>query len=152
MEDPFQQIPASNEKPPVFQGESVNTGIEANSSAQTFLYSIKGWVRFISVLGFIGFAVMVFYMFVMLVFLGSFVGGAGGGLGVLFLLLMLALSAVVFMLALRLSTYSSSIGRLQRSHSPADLENAMIEQMKFWRLAGILVIIILLLILLGMLS
>ncbi len=149
MENPYQSINPVNEKSGVFQQAQFNEGLEANSSAQSYLYSIKGWVRFISVLGFISFAVMLFYMYIMMALTGAL---GGGGLGILFFLLMLVMTVVVFMLALRLSKYSNSIGRMQLSRSPVDLENAMIEQMKFWRLTGILVLILLVFILLGYVS
>jgi hypothetical protein len=152
MENPYQSIVPVNEKSAVFQVDQSQEKLAATSAAQAYLYSMKGWVRFISVLGFISFAVMVFYMFVMMVFVGAFTRGVGGSFGGLLFLLMLVMAAVVFMLALRLSKYSNSIGRMQISRNRGDLENAMIEQMKFWRLTGVLVIILLAFILLGFLS
>lgn len=131
MENPYQSINTD----PSQQGGNSN-GLEASSYAQSTLISSKGWVRFISVLGFIYFAIMVIGLFAMISVMGQ-MGGAGG----LVVLLFLVMTVVVFMLALRLSKFSSSIGRMEISRNPADLENAMIEQMKFWRIAGILVLI-----------
>jgi hypothetical protein len=141
MENPYQPI-NPNSGPSslgddVFQKGVHSNGLEASSVAQASLYSSKGWVRFVSVLGFICFAIMIIMIFAMM----SFVGAMGGGAVILVFLLMLALTVVIFMLALRLSKYASSIGRMEVSRDPADLENAMIEQMKFWRIAGIMVLI-----------
>jgi len=111
--------------------------LEATSVAQAALYSSKGWVKFVGVLGFIYFAFMVIAVFMMMFVLGHI----GGGGSIIMFLLMLAMTIVVFMLALRLSKFSNAISRMEVSRSPVDLENAMIEQMKFWRIAGILVLI-----------
>jgi hypothetical protein len=141
MENPYQSITPANEQATVFKQDQPNRKLEATSSAQSYLYSMKGWVRFISVLGFISFAVMLFYMFIVMTFLGAFSRGIGAGFGGIVFFFMLVIAAVVFMLALRLTKYTNAIGRMQKSRSPADLEIAMIEQMKFWRLMGVLVIL-----------
>jgi hypothetical protein len=141
MENPYQTI---NPNPgpsslgdDAFQKGVHSNGLEASSIAQTSLYSSKGWVRFVSVLGFIYFAIMIMMIFAMM----SLIEVMGGSAVVLVFLLMLAMTVVIFMLALKLFKYASSIGRMEVSRNPADLENAMIEQMKFWRIAGIMVII-----------
>jgi hypothetical protein len=148
MKNPYQPGSPTNEKYGIFQQDQSPEGLEANSSAQSYLYSIKGWLKFISVLGFISFGVIVLYMLIV-TFVMSALSGGEFGFGIMFLLPTLVMTIMVFMLALRLSKYSSSIGRMQISRSPTDLENAMIEQMKFWRLTGILVLVLLVFILLG---
>ncbi len=143
MENPYPTINPSPEpsslRDGVFQKGTNSNGLVASGAAQTSLYSSKGWVRLVSVLGFIYFAIMILMIFAMM----SLLGQMGDGSMILVFLLMLAMTVVIFMLALRLSKYASSIGRMEVSRNPADLENAMIEQMKFWRIAGIMVIIVL---------
>lgn len=140
MENPYQTTNpnplSSSPGDSLFQGGERSNALEASSIAQTALYGAKGWVRFISVLGFIYFAIMIIMLFVMMSVMSRM-----GGAGALVILLMLAFTSVTFMLALRLSKYSSSIGRMEVTRHPADLESAMVEQMKFWRIAGILVLI-----------
>jgi len=128
-------------------------GLRVNSNAQSWLYSAKGWVRFLSVLGFIGFALMLIWAITMMTAFG-YLGNAGvfGGVGVIMFILMSAMTIVTFMLSLRLSKYSSAIGRMQQTGQPMDFEVAMIQQMKFWRLAGILVLISLAFFLIALIS
>ncbi len=141
MENPYQNSPASN--------PSINStqSLVANQSAIYQLSASKGWVRFISVLMFISFAFFLLALIGMFAIysrvsssssgeLGLF--GTSGAIGIIIILLY---GVIVFMLGLRLSKFSSAIGRLAISRNPLDLESAMVQQMKFWRLCGIIVLI-----------
>ncbi len=141
MNNPYQDSNSEG----VFQAGA--QGLQANSNAQFSLFSSKGWVRFLSVLGFICFAFMLIGTISTLTMIGLL-----GGIGVLSFLLMGVMTVVTFMLALRLSKFASAIGRMQITGQPIELETAMIEQMKFWRLSGILTLIWLVLALIGLIT
>jgi len=121
--------------------------LSANAAAQHYLFSSKGWVRFLSVLGFISFA------FTLIGVLGTLaIIGKIGGFGVVSFLMMAIASFITFLLSMRLSKFASSIGRMQLTQNPAELEIAMIEQMKFWKLLGILTLIWVILSVIGLIS
>lgn len=124
-------------------------GLEVNSNAQSWLYSAKGWVRFLSVLGFISFALMLIGTLIGLMIPGAGLVGPMGGREIIFVLLFGAMTVITFMLSLRLTKFANAIGRLQITRQAVEFELAMIEQMKFWRLLGILIIIWLVLVLIG---
>lgn len=120
---------------PYNQNEQEANGVSASSVAQSSLYASKGWVRFISVLLFIYFAIMV------VVLIGGILGMTDGGYSVILPFILLVMVVVLFILANRLSKYSSAISRAEISRDSLDLEAALVYQMKFWRLAGILTLI-----------
>lgn len=114
----------------------MNPDLVATQVAIQHLINGKGWVRFVSVLGFIAFA------FMLLGTLGMLAGvSRAGGFGLIMFLLMAALSAVVLILSIRMTKYANAIGRITFTSNPLDLEDAMTQQMNFWRLYGILVCI-----------
>lgn len=145
MENPYQEVQSQSAGNEVFQKQQGAHGISATTAAQTYLFSSKGWVRFISVLLFIYFAFMVMATFGVLAFASKV-----GGVGILMGLLMLVMTVVMFLLANGLSKYSSAITRTEISRNPGDLEAAIIHQMKFWKLAGILTLIGLVMTILGL--
>ena len=122
-------------------------GLQVTSHAQQRLYSSKGWVRFMSVLGFISFAGMVFGTIAATRMIGNI-----GGFGIFSVLLMLAMTIVIFMLSLRLAKFANAIGRMELTRDRYAFEAAMAEQMKFWRLMGILTMIWLVLASIGLIS
>lgn len=136
MENPYQQNQPQSSGHSVFQSEPGARGLSASGVAQSYLYASKGWVRFISVLGFIYFAIMLMATFAILGLSSQL-----GGLMFLVAPLMILMTVVVFLLANGLSKYASAITRTEISRNPADLEAAIIHQMKFWKLAGILTLI-----------
>ena len=136
MDNPYQQNQPQQSGNDVFQPQQGTSGISATSTAQTSLYASKGWVRFISVLGFIYFAFMVIGTF------GTFaLVSQLGGASIFMSLLMVIMTIVIFLFASSLSKYATAIARTEISRNPADLEMAIIHQMKFWKLAGILTLI-----------
>ena len=150
MENPYQTTnsnPITNNSE-VFQQDRQSERIEATGLAQSALYSSKGWVRLISVLGFIYFGIMALIVFFTLSFLGS----GAGGYGVMIVFMTLVMTVITFMLALRLSRFSSSIARAEVSRNPHDLEDAIYEQMRFWRLTGIMTLVVLVLFILSLIS
>lgn len=154
MDNPYQSTSAGNSTLPNSTQHLVAT--------QTALYQLsgcKGWVRFMSVLMFIMFAFFVLAfigMISMFATIGSSsssyssMGSSPMNAGIIGILIMLIYGAVIFMLGLRLSKFSSAIGRLMVSRHPQDLETAMVQQMKFWRICGVLVLIGLIFAILGM--
>ena len=103
----------------------------------------KGWVRFLSVLGFIWFGCFSIAMFWLFFALGSFSGGSSfGGAESLILLVVIVVAVLVFILSLRLTRYASALTRLGNTLDPYEFEAATIAQLKFWRLNGILLVIV----------
>lgn len=153
MNDPYQNIstggaPVLKASPSDGQSDSLlrpqQAPLTLNAHAQQALIYSKGWVRFLSVMGFISFA------FIIIVFIGAlFSISRSGGMGLIQLVIFGVLAFVVFMLASRLSKFASSITRMQLGGQPLDFEAAMNEQMKFWSLLGVLTIIWLVLALFG---
>lgn len=130
------------------------TGGQITDTMLQAMRGTKGWVLLIGILLFISAALFV------IIALGMLVGGAALGMGadaprgvmagisgayVLFGLLYL-------FLGLYLVKYSSAIGRLLSSGQSADLEDALDQQRKFWKLAGVLVLIMLVLMVVGMVA
>jgi len=121
--------------------------LQLDTNGQIALNAAKGWVRFFSVMGFISFA------FVILGMLGTlFTLGKTGGFGLIITMVFVVMALVIFKLANSLSKYSSAITRVMLNHDPYDFERAMEEQMKFWRLFGILNLIWIVFIIIGFFS
>jgi hypothetical protein len=113
---------------------------------QKYLAETRPWVRFMSIIVFIGAGFMVIAALAMFAFMSA--GGAAannplagvvGGSGAALIYLALALLYVapgVF-----LSRYASAIGRLAKDGSVSTLEDALQHQRSFWRYAGILTLV-----------
>jgi hypothetical protein len=111
--------------------------------AQTALVQTKPWVRFVAVMFFIGAGLtLVGGLFVML---GSAMGGSAGmsGIPAAFGFVYVLMSAFYFFPALYLNRYASRIGDLMRTGRMGDLEQALMAQKSFWRLVGIVMLVIL---------
>jgi hypothetical protein len=121
------------------------------------LRGTKGWVLLIGILLFIVAIFMglggVFMMF------GSAMMGAAGvkggapagvfiGVGAVYLLM----TAIYVFLGIYLVKYSSAISKLIASGQSADMEAALEQQRKFWRLAGVLALIGIVLMVVGMIA
>lgn len=117
--------------------EQQASNLVATTHAINRATAAKGWVRFLSVMGFVyfGFIVLgiVFIGFSALQFMGS--------AEFLPILLIVLGGYIIFKLSMLLSNYSSAMGRLAASSHPQDFEDAMVIQLKFWRYAGILSIV-----------
>jgi Family of unknown function (DUF5362) len=121
------------------------------------LRGTKGWVLLIGILMFIAAIFMglggVFMMF------GSAMMGAAGmkdgapagmfiGIGAVYLLM----TVIYVFMGIYLVKYSSAISRLIASGQSADMEAALEQQRKFWRLAGVLALIAIVFMVVGMLA
>lgn len=100
------------------------------------LADTRPWVRFISVAMGIGCALMIPAFFFMAV--------DGAHLLPAIFLPAIFLPATLLLLypAVKLSNYASHIAVLAKSRSPADLTLALVEQHRFWRFCGIILLIL----------
>lgn len=114
----------------------------AEVSARTLdmLNQTRPWVQFLGILTWIS------------VILGGLIGGfgviailmAGGAGAALFQGLFLGIFLVIYgTFAKSLTGYAKSINKLNASESVADLEDALESQKTFWRLAGIITLVVL---------
>ena len=99
----------------------------------------KPWVLLIGILSIIG-AVFVFIGAVGMFAVGAR-AGVPGGMVTIMAVMYLVFGVVYIFLGLYLIKYSSAIGRLMISREPGDLESALIAQKSFWKLAGIVALI-----------
>lgn len=121
------------------------------------LRGTKTWVLLVGILSLIGAGFMVLAGVAMLfgsAFMGS-VGGEGAsppgmliGMGVGYILF-----AVIYIFpGLFLIRYSSAIGRLLSSGQAQDMEDALNQQRKFWKLIGVLVLIMFVIMVVGVIA
>ncbi len=117
-------------------------GLQVSARMLDALKGTHPWVRLLSVFMFVITAFMV------LGSIGLFAAGALGdasyeslGLGVVYLL-MTMLYAVP---AILLHRYASALGRLRYSDDAEDIEAALERQQSFWRIVGIMVLVMLVL-------
>jgi len=75
-------------------------------------------------------------------------GGALMGIGAMYALM----SVIYITLAVYLIKYSSAIGRLVHSGEVSDMEDALHSQRKFWRLAGFMTALMLVIMIIGVLA
>lgn len=146
MNNQYQNSPYQSNHPSAM-GVPRSSTIVANHEALHHLNASKGWIRFVSVMGYICFAFMLIFTLMMLSFM-RYIAGPGA----IMFLIMGTMSAITFLLALRMTKYANYIGRTAFSSSPSDLEEAMVQQMKFWRLCGILLCIFSVFVLIGLLT
>ena len=120
------------------------------------LRGTKGWVKLVGIALYIGAAFTVLAM--AMVIFGT---GAMGGMkqGAMPFAMMIAMSgfyvvvaAIYIFLGMYLLNYSKAIGRLLIDDQVNTLEAALQAQQKFWRLAGILVVVMLVVSVLGILA
>lgn len=121
------------------------------------LRGTKGWVLLVGILSLIGAGFMILGG-VGMMFGSAFMGAAGGagaapagmfvGIGLLYVVL-----AVIYVFpGLFLIRYSSAIGRLLSSGQAHDMEDALNHQRKFWKLIGVLILIMMVLMVVGMIA
>ena len=117
----------------------------------------KPWVLLVGILSLIGAGFMVLGG-VGILFGSAFMGAAGGegvpqpgmliGMGVGYIIF-----AIIYIFpGLFLIRYSSAIGRLLSSGQAQDMEDALNQQRKFWRLIGILVVVMMVIMVLGVIA
>jgi len=112
------------------------------------LSGTKPWVLLIGILSIIG-SVFIFIAAARMLAMGSQPGVPGGiliGMAVLYL----AMGVVNIVLGIFLVKYSSAIGRLRITREAGDLETALLTQKSFWKLAGIIVLLFLIIMVVGM--
>ena len=152
MGNPFQSIASESKKIAGLTEFRASQGLGASRAAQAHLISIKGWLRFLSILGFVVGSIMFVVMIIYLYSISVWASMMGGGLELLWFLLLLVMTVLIFNLSLRLLNYASAISRMSVNRGARDLEKAMIQQMKLWRVSGILVCFLLILVLVGLVS
>ncbi|HEX2253111.1 MAG TPA: DUF5362 family protein [Thermoanaerobaculia bacterium] len=112
----------------------------------TSLRETRPWVRLVSIVGFVMAAlVLVMGVFVTLAGgMGGLLGDAGmsGGVGIAVGLLYVVLGVLYVVPSLYLFRYARAIGRLLDGGRGPALEEALGHQRAFWRLVGILVLIV----------
>ena len=113
------------------------------------LKETRPWVRLIAIVGMVMTGIMLLAMLAAASF-GFFTaakgGGSVGGLEIIVILAMaVPLGFLYFYPIVKLFKYSGAISRLHRSGSVKDLEDALGQQKSFWKFAGILTLIVLLL-------
>ncbi len=116
----------------------------------------KSWVMLIGVLMFIA-AVFTVIAAVAMMFGGSMMNRAPAGAPPTALLMGMGVAYLFFaliyvFLGLHLVKYSSAIGRLLASGQSADMEDALNQQRKFWKLSGVLALIMIVLFVIGMIA
>lgn len=119
-----------------------------NSVEQGVLQALAGtkpWVKFCSIIGFIGTGLMVLAGLFMI--LAGFISGSRMGLAPMGLLgfAYILIAAIYFIPSLKLWKYGSHIASLLTTNSISDLVAAMEAQRSFWKIVGILVLIVLIL-------
>jgi hypothetical protein len=116
-------------------------GGEVSHGAIEALRRTRPWVILFAVLSFLGSGLMVL-LGIMVAVMGSIPGAAAeqpfGRFGWALGLFYLAFGAAYVYPGVRLLQYGLAIGRLVQGRRPADLEQALELQMRFWRFIGIL--------------
>jgi hypothetical protein len=116
--------------------------------AMEMLRQTKPWVRFLAIMGFIitGFVVLAALVMLILGLGGMASGGRGGGaaagVGVLMALLYVLVAALYFFPSMFLNRYASHINALLSNRREDTLEAALAAQKAFWRLVGIIVLVV----------
>ena len=118
-----------------------SASVSVTPVALNALMGTKFWVSLIG----IGMLIVVVIQLAMMIFINANTGGFGSP-AVLIGVQVLTL-AIYAILAIRLLQYGKAIKRLRGSSDSVDLERAMDVQAKFWRLLGIMCILMLVLML-----
>jgi hypothetical protein len=120
------------------------------------LSGTKRWVKLVGILLFIGAGFTVIAAVFMVIAMGVAGGGKGGAMPFAAIagmcMMYLVLAAIYGFLGLYLVRYSAAIGRLMIDGAVESLEAALQSQQKFWRLAGILALVMLGITLLGIVA
>jgi len=120
---------------------------EVSDAAVEMLRQTKPWVTFLSVMAFIGSGLMLLGGGAMML-MGAIAGGSGNAgalpsaaLGAIYI----PLAFLYIYPALKLWGFSSAIGRLLGTRASMDLEMALAQQKSFWKFAGIMTIVMMVL-------
>lgn len=137
-------------------GTSSGDSVSPSTIAQ--LAGTKPWVRFMAVIMWISTIFMILAAVAMLVGGASGMGKMGGGTAVeAGMLTGMAiyygvLAFVMMYPSIKLWKFANSIGRLNASHSVADLDAALTEQRRYWKFLGIMMILFICLALVGLVA
>jgi hypothetical protein len=143
---PIPYVEAATPMPPPVPA-SPKPGYELTDTMLAALYASGPWLRFMSILGFIAAGVMVLASLAMLAVgmfgaaLSETFGSPAAFAG--FATVYLLLSMVYFFLSLHLFRAASGVVESKRGHVRSGVEKALSSQRAFWRLVGILMIVIL---------
>ena len=120
------------------------TSSDVSAIAIEMLRRTKGWVLFLSILGYIGCGFMVLGGFFMMVGMGAVSAEMDAilpmgfvGMGIIYLIF----AALYIYPCVKLTQYSSGIKRLLLSQASIDLETALDHQRSFWKFCGIIALI-----------
>jgi hypothetical protein len=119
------------------------------------LRGTKGWVKLVGVLFFVGAvftALGAVAAFAMPAMMGAGKGGMPMGAMAFMALLYVGIALVYVFLGLYLLNYSGAIGRLLVDGQAASMETALQSQQKFWRLAGIIALVMVVISVLGIVA
>ena len=125
------------DQPPTVDGAPSARAIDA-------LRRTRPWTMFISILGFIGAGIMGLGAIAMAVggVVGAGFGGAEGAAMVLGMSALYAVLAVVYVvISVSLFKYARAIGALVQTGRGPELEDALEAQRGFWKLMGIVIIV-----------
>jgi len=126
--------------PPSTEPTHTNSG-QASTIAIDILRRTKGWVRFFSILGFLISIALITFGSISVINQNSTISPYAIGQIIGFLLI----ASIYFFPSLKLLQFASSISKLGKSENIIDLENALNQQRKFWKISGSIILITLIL-------
>lgn len=131
-------MPYSPYGAPTSNPTTTSPNTQVSEVAVDMLRRTKGWVRFLSILGFILAALMIMGGLAV-VAAGSRMGpGLGAGVGIVYIIF----SILYIYPCIKLWQYGTSIANLMTSRSSIDLETALDKQRGFWKFVGVMAIIV----------
>jgi hypothetical protein len=129
----------------------------ASGITDAMLEAMRGTKPWVLLIGIVLIISAVFMLLATLGIIGASAIGAGAmgeqtgmmiGVGSMYAVM----SIIYIMMGVYLFKYSSSIGRLLQSASVVDMEDALHSQRKFWKIAGVITAIMLVLMVLGIIA
>lgn len=137
MTNPYAAPTANPDSVPSASGAITGAMLDA-------LRATKGWVKLVGIMMFIGATFTVFGALAMT--LGAGMGGSAKGVPfagfALIALIYLVMAVIYVFLGLHLVKYAGAINRLLRDGHTQSMEEALQHQQKFWRLAGIMALVV----------
>jgi len=146
----MESTPTNPYSAPVSNPYGSGTGSTDAVSPSTIsaLVGTKPWVRFLSIMLWIGIGLMLLgAAFIAIASATGLPGSSGrnplGGPEMILITVIYAVLALIYIYpAIKLWAYGSRIGALSVTRSLADLDAALTEQRRFWKFAGIIMIIL----------
>ncbi len=128
MQNPYQS--------PTTETSASHSG-EVSSTVVALLQGTQGWVRFLSILGFIGCGLMFLIGVIVLVMGVTPVNTVSTFIGVIYLIF----GVIYFIPTFKLNQYASKIKLLVHAPSEKNLVEALDKQRSFWKVVGIFMIL-----------